>query len=72
MAYSAAVNKALRNLVKQNISVSKAAVGPQGHTFDVMGYMLTVGQIVELDREKKLNAKGIREFAKNFELGTKE
>jgi len=67
MVYETKINQALRSLKDQNIPVSRAIVGEHGHTFDVMGYMLTAGQIVELYDGKKLYAKGIREFAKKFE-----
>ena len=72
IAYQSEINKALQSLENQNISVSPAVVGPQGHTFDVMGFMLTVAQIVELNHDNKLNAQGIREFAKKFEPAAKE
>jgi len=67
MVYETEINKALRSLKDQNIPVSGAIVGEHGHVFDVMGYMLTAGQILDLYQEKKLDAKGIREFAKKFE-----
>jgi hypothetical protein len=72
MVHESGINKALRSLKNQNIPVSKAIVGPQGHTFSVMGYMLTARQIVELNHEKQLHAKGIREYAKKFEPAAKE
>jgi hypothetical protein len=65
--YETEINKALRTLKNQDIPVSQAIVGPHGFTFDVMGYMLTAAQIVELKDANKLHAQGIREFAKKFE-----
>jgi hypothetical protein len=60
------IDKALRQLKNQGISVSDGIVGPQGIVRDVMGFMLTVPQILQLRSEQKLNAEGIREFAKEF------
>ena len=72
MQYETEINKALRSLKNQNISVSSAIVGPHGHAFDVMGYMLTAAQIVQLKNENNLNAQGIRAFAKKFEPAAKK
>jgi hypothetical protein len=69
--YESEINKALRSLKNQNVSVSPAVVGPQGHTFAVMGFMLTAAQIVQLNHEHKLHAQGIREFARQFEAAAK-
>ena len=72
MAYETEINKALRSLKSQRISVSNPIVGNEGHVFDVMGFMLTASQIVELHRENKLNERGIREFAAKYEADRKK
>ena len=65
--YEGDLNKALRVLAKQRISVSRGVGGPNGLVFDVMGFMLTARQILALKECGQLNAHGIREFAKSVE-----
>jgi len=66
MASETDFNKAVRILMNQGISVSPNVMGTQGLTFNVLGYVFTEMQIVELNRRKKLYPNGIREFAKEF------
>jgi hypothetical protein len=54
-------------LKQQGISVSPPSVGENGFIFDVMGFMLTGEQIVTLHEYGRLNAQGIRAFAKSVE-----
>jgi 4-hydroxy-L-threonine phosphate dehydrogenase PdxA len=64
------IQKALRSLKAQRIPVSGPIVGDT-HIFNVMGFMLTESQIITLQDENKLNAHGIREFAKKAEMKTR-
>lgn len=60
------IQKAHRSLKAQRIPISGAFFSGKRDTliFNVMGFMLTEIQIVTLKDENKLNAHGIREFAK--------
>jgi hypothetical protein len=57
------INKALRGLKSQGISVKGPIVGNDGPVYEVVGFMLTTDQIVTLQEEKKLNERGIRELS---------
>jgi hypothetical protein len=56
----------LTGLKQQGISVSPRADGENGSTFEVMGFTLTAEQIVELHQNGKMDANGIKAFAKNI------
>jgi hypothetical protein len=54
-------------LKRQGISVSPPSVGENGFIFDVMGFILTGEQIVKLHEYGRLDASGIKAFAKSVE-----
>jgi len=56
----------LTGLKQQGISVSQGIAGENGSTFEVMGFMLTAEQIVELHQQGQMDANGIKAFAKNI------
>jgi len=56
----------LTGLKQQGISVSQGAVGESGSTFEVMGFTLTAEQIVELHQNGRMDANGIKAFAKSI------
>jgi hypothetical protein len=56
----------LTGLKQQGISVSRDAVGENGPIFEVMGFVLTAEQIVELHRNGQMDANGIKAFAKSI------
>ncbi len=56
----------LAGLKQQGISVSQDVVGENGPTFEVMGFMLTAEQIVELHQQGQMDANGIKAFAKSI------
>jgi hypothetical protein len=56
----------LTGLKQQGISVSHCVVGENGSTFEVMGFMLTAEQIVELHQNRQMDANGIKAFAKSI------
>jgi len=70
--YESEINKALRNLNNQHIPVGPPRVDPPHVLFEVMGYLLTGPQIVDLNHQKKLHSRGIREFAEKLEPPAKE
>jgi len=59
------LERALASLRSQRITVSQPIVGEQGFVFDVMGFMLTAAQINDLFDLRKLDRRGIREFAES-------
>jgi hypothetical protein len=65
--YEPKLDRALRELKRRAIPVSRAIVGDQGFVFAVMGFMLTATQINNLLDLGKLNQDGIREFARIVE-----
>jgi hypothetical protein len=56
----------LTGLKQQGISVSEEVVGENGSTFEVMGFVLTAEQIVELHHQGQMDANGINAFAKSI------
>lgn len=56
----------LTGLKQQGISVGQSEVGENGSTFEVMGFVLTAEQIVELHENGQMDANGIRAFAKSM------
>lgn len=56
----------LTGLKQQGISVSQGVAGENGSTFEVMGFMLTAEQIVELHQHGQMDANGIKAFAKSI------
>jgi hypothetical protein len=56
----------LTGLKQQGISVGQSEVGEKGSTFEVMGFVLTAEQIVELHENGQMDANGIRAFAKSI------
>jgi hypothetical protein len=56
----------LTGLRQQGISVNPRADGENGSTFEVMGFTLTAEQIVELHKNGKMDANGIKALAKNI------
>ena len=59
----------LTGLKQQGISVSQEEVGENGSTFEVMGFMLTAEQIVELHQQGQMDPNGIKAFAKSVKQG---
>jgi hypothetical protein len=57
----------LTGLKQQGISVSRGAVEENGSIFEVMGFMLTAEQIVELHQNGQMDANGIKAFAKSIQ-----
>jgi hypothetical protein len=55
----------LTGLKQQGIPVSESGVGENGSTFEVMGFVLTAEQIVELHQNGQMDANGIKAFAKS-------
>jgi hypothetical protein len=53
----------LTGLKQQGISV---VAGDSGSVFEVMGFMLTPEQIVELHQQGQMDANGIKAFAKSI------
>jgi hypothetical protein len=53
----------LTGLKQQGISV---VAGDGGSVFEVMGFMLTPEQIVELHQQGQMDANGIKAFAKSI------
>jgi hypothetical protein len=56
----------LTGLKQQGISVSQSVVGENGFIFEVMGFMLTAEQIIELHQHGQMDANGIKAFAKSI------
>ncbi len=56
----------LTGLKQQGISVSQGTVGENGSIFEVMGFMLTAEQIIELHQQGQMDANGIKAFAKSI------
>jgi hypothetical protein len=56
----------LTGLKQQGISVSQSVVGEDGSTFEVLGFMLTAEQIIELHQNGQMDANGITAFAKSI------
>ena len=56
----------LAGLKQQGISVGQGIVGEKGSTFEVMGFVLTVEQIVELHENGQMDANGIKALAKSI------
>jgi hypothetical protein len=56
----------LTGLKQQGISVSQGVLGENGSTFEVMGFMLTAEQIIELHQQGQMDANGIKAFAKSI------
>ncbi|MGB8472731.1 MAG: hypothetical protein WCE61_01450 [Candidatus Acidiferrum sp.] len=56
----------LMGLKQQGISVGGRAVEENGSTFEVMGFVLTAEQIVELHENGQMDANGIKAFAKSI------
>ena len=57
----------LTGLKQQGISVSRGTAGENGSIFEVMGFMLTAEQIVELHQNGQMDANGIKAFAKSIQ-----
>jgi len=56
----------LAGLKQQGISVGQGVVGENGFTFEVMGFVLTAEQIVELHENGQMDANGIKALAKSI------
>ena len=56
----------LTGLKQQGIPVRQGVVGESGSTFEVMGFMPTAEQIVELHQNGQMDANGIKAFAKSI------
>lgn len=56
----------LTGLKQQGISVTQGGAGDSGSIFEVMGFMLTAEQIVELHQQGQMDANGIKAFAKSI------
>ncbi len=56
----------LAGLKQQGISVGQSVVGENGSTFEVMGFVLTAEQIVELHKSGRMDANGIKTLAKSI------
>jgi hypothetical protein len=57
------LTRALRSLENQGIRVFGPVYSPHGFVFEVMGFMLTERQILQLLEAGNLHSWGIREFA---------
>ena len=66
------LTRALRSLENQGIRVFGPAYGPNGFVFEVMGFMRTESQMVQLLEAGNLHSWGIREFANWIGQETKD
>ena len=68
MPYESKLHKAIRKMIAQKMSISRAFVTHEGKmVYPVNGYILTVEQILELDSRNKLTSWGIHDLATRAE-----
>jgi hypothetical protein len=66
------LTRALRSLENRGIRVVGPAYSPHGFVFEVMGFMLTESQVLELQEAGNLYSWGIREFANRIGQETRD